>query len=79
MTAKVCFIHVMWQKKDNLFFALKNMVSPRQTFNLIKFWLKQVNPKEKLSNKGVRSLWNSFIFSFSVSKGYISITLNAEA
>lgn len=77
MAATVCFIHVMWQKKDNLFFALKNTVSPRQTFNLTKFWLKKVNPKEKLFNKGVGSLWNSFIFLFRVSKG--SITLNAEA
>lgn len=81
MAAKVCFISRMWKRKDNLFYALKNMVSPRQTY----FDHIQANgsePRRKAIQWGRRDPEIALSSNSELVKaiqGYTSITLYAEA
>lgn len=81
MAAEVCFISIMWKRKGNLLYALKNMVSPRQTdFDHI-----QANggePRRKAIQWGRRGPEIALSSNSELVKailGYTSITLYAEA
>lgn len=81
MAAKVCFISIMWKRKDNLFYALKNMVFPRQTyFDHIR--ANGSEPRRKAIQWGCRDpeiALSSNSELVKAIKGYTSITLHAEA